>query len=95
MQKKRMNQRAEFECINMFQSKGKFCPHYSSFGKTLKREASRGADASLTANNHTGMGLKHVAAKGDSALKTESVEGKRAQGRRSKDHAEKANESES
>ena len=48
MQQKRMNQRAEFECINMFQSKGKFCPHYSSFGKTLKREASRGADASHT-----------------------------------------------
>jgi hypothetical protein len=46
MQKKRMNQRAEFECINVFQSKGKFCPHYSSFGKTLKREASRGAGAS-------------------------------------------------
>ena len=30
--KKRMDQRAEFECINSFQSKGKFCPHYSSLG---------------------------------------------------------------
>ena len=40
VQKRRMYQRAEFECINSFQSKGKFCPHYSNSCKMFNFEAS-------------------------------------------------------